>query len=288
MQKLQINTIKNPLLNQKLNYSGHVVNKTPKHIEYVGPFRTWEGITVFTDECFDGDNLFIVEQITSSHKLAWIHEPRGLNPLQNSRYNNLEKNLDKFDRVMTYDAHLLSQYPHKTIFTADNAIWLEEKFNKVHPKNSHVSMIYSWKNWTEGHRLRHIIAQNAKGVDLYGTGAQREIQGKEEGLMDYKYSIVVENSWADFYFTEKILDCFACGTIPIYWGCPNIGDFFNEKGIMKFSNLEDLSEIFKTLSQPNHYEKTLPYIEENFKKVLEYNIYEDWIYNNVYNKIIEE
>ncbi len=285
MEKLKINTIKNPSLDQKLNYSGQEVGKYPTHIEYVGPFKDWGGITVFTDECFDSSNLFIFDQITSKCKMAWLHEPRLLSPLQNSRYNNLEKVIDKFDYVMTYDSHLLNNYPKKTIFTVDNAIWLNEKFNKIHPKTNFVSMIFSWKNWTEGHRLRHLIAQNVEGVSLYGTGAGREIEGKEEGLMDYKYSIVVENSIDDFYFTEKILDCFACGTIPIYWGCPNIGEFFNEKGIMSFSNIEDLGKIFETLSQPKHYEEHLPYIKENFLKVLEYNIYEDWIYNNVYKKI---
>ena len=56
---------------------------------------------------------------------------------------------------------------------------------------------------------------------------------------------------------------------------------------MKFSKIEDLGKIFETLSKPNHYEENLPYIEENFQKVLEYNIYEDWIYNNVYRKILK-
>ena len=287
MEKLKINTIKHPSLDKKLNYAGQGVNKFPKYVEYVGPFLTWEGITLFTDECFNDENLYIFDQITSTYKIAWIHEPRQLNPLQGRRYDNVEKLIKKFDYVMTYDYHLLSKYPKETIFTVDNAIWINDNFNKIHPKSNFVSMIFSWKNWTEGHQLRHKIAKQVEGVSLYGTGAGREIKGKEEGLMDYKYSIVIENSNSPFYFTEKILDCFACGTVPIYWGCNNIGEFFNKKGIMSFSEIEDLNTIFETLAKPNHYEEILPYVKENYQKVQEYKIYEDWIYNNIYKKILK-
>lgn len=34
------------------------------------------------------------------------------------------------------------------------------------------------------------------------------------------------------YFTEKILDCFTTGTIPIYQGAPDIGDYCNAEGIV--------------------------------------------------------
>ena len=154
MKKLKINTIQNPSLGKKLNYSGGKVNKIPKYIEYVGPFKTWEGITLFTDECFDNENLFIIDQIVSKYKIAWLHEPRPLHLQQQQRYNNVEKIINKLDYVMTYDSRLLNKYPHKAIFTVDNAIWLEEKFNKIHPKLDFVSMIYSWKNWTEGHKFK--------------------------------------------------------------------------------------------------------------------------------------
>ncbi len=148
-------------------------------------------------------------------------------------------------------------------------------------------MIYSWKNWIEGHQLRHQIAKYVTGIDLYGTGAGREIKGKEEGSADYKYSIIVENNRTKHYFTEKIMDCIATGTIPIYWGCPNISEYFNEKGILSFEKIEDLADIFETISKPGHYESLLPIVKENYKIVQQYNNYEDWMFDNVYKKIIK-
>ena len=84
------------------------------------------------------------------------------------------------------------------------------------------------------------------------------------------------------------MDCIATGTIPIYWGCPNIGNYFNEKGILSFEKIEDLTEIFKIISEPDHYESLLPIVEENYNLVQQYNNYEDWMFENVYKKILNE
>ena len=149
-----------------------------------------------------------------------------------------------------------------------------------------MSMIYSFKKWTPGHRLRHQLAKMIDGLELFGSGTGKHLKSKDIGLADFMFSIVIENNRTEKYFTEKILDCFATGTIPIYWGCPNIGDYFNEKGIMSFEKIEDLPELFSKLEDPEYYNQLLPYVKENYEKVQEYKIYEDWMYNNVYKKIL--
>ena len=96
------------------------------------------------------------------------------------------------------------------------------------------------------------------------------------------------NTNTKYYFTEKILDCFATGTVPIYWGCPNIGDYFNIKGILTFETLEDLAKIFESMADPEYYNKLLPYVKENYNNVQQYRIYEDWMFDNVYKNLIEK
>ena len=49
---------------------------------------------------------------------------------------------------------------------------------------------------------------------------------KFDGLYDYKYSIALENCKKDNYITEKFTDCILCGTIPIYYGADNVGEYF--------------------------------------------------------------
>lgn len=75
------------------------------------------------------------------------------------------------------------------------------------------------------------------------------------------------------YFTEKIIDCFACGTIPIYLGSPDIGDYFNPDGIISLNANFDIKNINEEI-----YNIKKEAIQENFLKSLEYNVLEDWIY----------
>ena len=55
------------------------------------------------------------------------------------------------------------------------------------------------------------------------------------------FSVAIENNVLRTYFTEKVLDCFATGTIPIYLGAPDIGDHFNIDGILTLDDFDSIS-----------------------------------------------
>ncbi len=58
------------------------------------------------------------------------------------------------------------------------------------------------------------------------------VPDKIEFMRPYKFCIAFENSSCPGYVTEKIMDCFIAGCIPIYWGSP-IGEVdFNSKRIL--------------------------------------------------------
>ncbi len=287
MNKLKINIITDSNLNKGLNFEE---GKIPTKIEYVVGKNNFDGITVFTDKVFDSEHIHIIDKINSKYKIVWMHEPRVLGDWCNKRYLNLERNLDKFYKVMTYDEYLLDTYPDKCVFTVDNGIWIKNDNIELHDKTKLMSMIYSWKNWTSGHKLRHQIAlASIDGLDLYGDGSRHPIKFKEEALTDYQFSITIENSRSKYYFTEKLLDCFAVGTIPIYWGCTNIESFFDLRGILQFKTIEDLGKIFEEITNtPELYHIMYPFVKENFNRVQKFIIYENWIYENVYKKILEE
>jgi hypothetical protein len=69
------------------------------------------------------------------------------------------------------------------------------------------------------------------------------------------------------WFTEKIIDCFMTKTIPIYKGCPNIGDFYDTNGIIVFDNIEELSDILDSLDDEK-YESMRHSIELNYNKAI--------------------
>ena len=75
---------------------------------------------------------------------------------------------------------------------------------------------------------------------------------KWDGLKEYKYSIAIENSCKENYFSEKFTDCILSWTVPIYYGCPNIDKYFSKDcyywlDITKYDCFDKLEYI---LNQP--------------------------------------
>ncbi len=85
---------------------------------------------------------------------------------------------------------------------------------------------------------------------------------------EYRFTIAIENLVSPFYFTEKILNCFAAQTIPIYIGATEIGRFFNLDGIIPI-RVEDLDRLEEILAQctPEEYERRLPAVLDNYRRV---------------------
>jgi|TARA_R110002073_G_scaffold223993_3_gene384208 hypothetical protein len=96
-----------------------------------------------------------------------------------------------------------------------------------------------------------------KGTPIEGEG-KKEIWNRKS-----MFHIAIENSRNLNYYTDKIVDCFATKTIPIYWGAPNIADYFNKEGIITFENEEDLKEILNNLTERDYINR-LEAIEENY------------------------
>jgi hypothetical protein len=144
---------------------------------------------------------------------------------------------------------------------------------------------------TYGHSLRHEITarQNEfniliKFYETYGDRSNIEDArlGKEFIFGDSQFGVVIENTSSRGYFTEKILDCFLLKTIPIYWGCSNIGDYFDIDGIITFNNVDDL--IYKTNQlNENFYKNRKEIIDKNWKLALEYVNYEQNVVNTITN-----
>ena len=99
------------------------------------------------------------------------------------------------------------------------------------------------------------------------------------------FQIVIENTKEDYYFTEKIIDCFRTGVIPIYWGCPSINNFFDGEGILQFNTLEELELILTNINE-NLYISKKESIENNFNLSEKFLYAEHYILNNYENYIM--
>ena len=115
----------------------------------------------------------------------------------------------------------------------------EEHFNKSARKflvmmNSQSKAKGFWKQELYSERVRALkFFSQYNEVDLYGGRWEdaapfvKKIwrgfaDDKPATMGDYTFALCFENAiWPD-YVTEKIFDCMLVGTIPIYWGAPDI------------------------------------------------------------------
>lgn len=121
----------------------------------------------------------------------------------------------------------------------------------------------------DAYRFRRKVAERVLGrsdVDCFGKGI-REVASKREALESYCFSIVMENAAQDFYFTEKLVDCLLCDTIPIYYGCAGIGELFDMRGMLRFTTLEELDAILARADR-DLYEIMLPFAIANKRKAI--------------------
>lgn len=202
----------------------------------------------------------------AAHKIAWfIESPKG--HAKGFKFLKKKRNRKQFDMILTCYRPLLEQgKPFVFAPVGDTSVDPEVDLEAlIRDKAKTVSIIASNKNWSVGHKLRHkAVKRLGNKIDsVLGRGYQ-PIERTREGLEKFKYSIVIENRKQDFYFSEKIVDCLMCGTVPIYWGCPSIGKFFNNEGIITFETLNELEGILKNLSEAD-YNKRLEAIRENFR-----------------------
>jgi hypothetical protein len=212
----------------------------------------------------------------SIFKVAVQAEPPSVNNYSVEKY--LLKNGIKYDLILTYYESILSQ-SNNSVLNHFGGTWIKE-IRKDFEKNKNVSFITSDKNFAVGHKVRMKTIERLRGkFDLFGRGFN-EIPNKMIGLENYKYSIVIENEFMKNWFTEKIIDCFMTKTIPIYKGCPNIGDFYEEKGIIKFETIDELEQILNSLDEDT-YQNMIEYIEKNYETALKDLPFEKRVENTI-------
>jgi Glycosyltransferase family 10 (fucosyltransferase) C-term len=103
-------------------------------------------------------------------------------------------------------------------------------------KTQDLSWITSSLAKLPGHRSRMDFLERLQSkveFDLYGRGF-KPIEDKWDALAPYRYSIAVENHSNPWYWTEKLSDCFLSWTVPIYFGCTRIDDYFPAEAMVRF------------------------------------------------------
>lgn len=104
-------------------------------------------------------------------------------------------------------------------------------------------------------------------------------------ISKYKFMICFENKSKPNYFTEKLINAYYNGTIPIYWGCSTISDYVNidsilylppnysktdfDRLIQKIVYLDNNQEAYKNMYESIFFKDGRQPDEFNIKKIKE-------------------
>jgi hypothetical protein len=175
-------------------------------------------------------------------------------------------------------------------------------------KNNRISSVISGKKQDEGQIIRinfALFAQNYIEWDNFGHNSHSllwnnylgSIEHKEKALIPYKYSFNCENTFINGYITEKLIDCILCETLCFYYGCPNVTEFIDENAFVLLDLGRDTDsneernikwtkavEKIKDSIENNLWEKKLPNIKAEKKKILQETSMFPTIFNLIFNQ----
>jgi hypothetical protein len=226
--------------------------------KYVGSKFKDKNISLFNDYVPSESELQI-----NPVNILLIQEPNQFFGLHDWAIQNAQK----FSCILTWSQSILDccenalLLPFGTTFLHGKDKYKELSANK---KDLEISFLCGPKKMIEGHFLRHSIFEKENDITvnkkwIYSCPGEEKYKCFENSM----FHLTIENSKNQNYFTEKIVDAFVTKTIPVYWGCPNIEDFFDTRGFFTFTTKEEAVEIINSLTEEDYYSR-LPYIEANY------------------------
>lgn len=241
--------------------------KKPKYFEWA--YNKQCDITFYVDNHISSG----IHQ--SGNKYAWLVESRSITPHAIEYVkNNVQLVSSSYIKLFTHYKEI-ANLADNFYYIPSHGYWIENP--GVHDKTKLVSMVSSAKRMCTGHNTRLDWVDKLKDkLDLYGRGFQ-EVAKKDDAINDYMFSVTIENDEYETYWTEKVLDCFVAGTIPVYLGSPDIGEFFNMDGIILLTDGFDIN----TLTQDLYYSK-INAVKDNYNRAMKYDVIEDYMVDNNY------
>lgn len=245
---------------------------------------TYRHVSVFTERCFE-----LGASCKSPVRIAWLLEPEAIHPYGYEMF--LRGECAWATHVLTFDDRIAKQakkFGIEPIFWTPGGTWIWRKDWRIYDKNKRVSILASVKNWTEGHRFRQeIVDKFSPRFDLVAGYGRKPIEPKQDAFRDFMFTVAIENSKVNHYWSDKLLDPLLCGTMPIFWGCPDLGDYFNMDGILTFDTIDELRDILDVCTPEFYYART-PAIIDNFKRAQKFAIVEDYMYETFFRGIDQE
>jgi hypothetical protein len=105
-----------------------------------------------------------------------------------------------------------------------------------------------------------------KQVDGYGNMFGNSLRAsKFDILPDYKFCLCPENSVYDGYVTEKLIDAYAGGCVPIYSGTMSVAEDFNYRAFLNYQEIKNVEALVNYLID---YDENLEWYQDMYQEPL--------------------
>lgn len=283
------------------------------HQEYLTPYMKSDKIIWKRDGIRRKINVYTDNLIKTTHvdvpqdgnfNVCILLEPLT-NPPWTDIYDYIQTDFEKFDLIITHNldklGYLIESIPDKFYYSTKciTTSWLSKEMIGIKQKSKKISMPFSYKNFSEGHRIRHIIYEKYKDsgiIDFYGDGVP-EFKGEfRDCFVDYKYVIVCENTLQQGFNSEKFNDAILNGCIPIYWGGKVEDKNYDQNSIFYFSpnkkivnfefdeSLESLDKLLNYILSNDPYDTLIDSVQKNY----EYALTKYQTENNIFDILLEK
>ena len=134
---------------------------------------------------------------------------------------------------------------------------IQTVYNVTKVKNIDVSKkkFCAWVVSNGGGRVRNLFFDKLSEYKVVDSGGHfrnnvgGSVGNKIEFLSHYKFSICMENSKTQGYISEKLVDCFEAGTIPIYYGDDTVLELLNSKSYIHIKNEDEFEEKIELIKK---------------------------------------
>jgi len=230
---------------------------------------------------------------SKSCTVGFHSEPPSVHPQSyKAMHNDLLSRM--YDMFFTFSEKLINKHPNKFKRFASADCWactsMKKKadphhvlFNTLQAKKRFhhdiaISHIFGTKSHLLGRKMRHTVFATFKDrglLEFCGSGANRTVILKQDCLYPFLFSVVIENDFDQgYYFSEKLVDAFANGVVPIYWGTGKyIQHWFNASGMIFWETTHDMAAILSRLDsmekRRKEYFSRLEALKCNFRRAIQ-------------------
>tara|TARA_R110000824_G_scaffold73866_5_gene188002 strand:+ start:10964 stop:11842 length:879 start_codon:yes stop_codon:yes gene_type:complete len=244
-------------------------------------FRNWPDNNRFELSKDDHEYLIVLGGFRGNDMSVYKDKEKTIGFLLEPRWSaNWQRDLDKYCKYVVaqeadmFEGDNIIEYP--LFMLTQSTDWHHFYLNSNFPKFRRMSIVIS--NYggkpLERERLELFKALLATDLDIDFYGRNWNVNdsrykgapyNKSDALVNYEYSIAIENCRQKNYLTEKFFDLTACNTVPLYYGCPNVADIYPAQSFIEldFSGpIEKTVEQVREIYEKDDYSARLPHVLE--------------------------